>query len=289
MTDPLDALGQVPPAVAYVLLAVVVLTESILLVGAFVPTLTLLLTAGALSRAGDLNLLLVIAVAACAVVAGDCLGHRTGRVLGERLRAGRLARRVPDAAWQRAEHLMERRGGQAVFVSRFVPVVRTVTPHVAGAARLPYRRIAPYSAVAAVLWAGAEAGAGYAAAPALERVLVFGGPLLAAVLAAGAGIAFVWVRLRRRRRGGPPGRGGAPTPGGPPGGDGPQDQPPSQEPGDAAPHAPSLRISRPEGARHGPTGLPAPVPGRRRGRPGTGPRFRRRCTARRTPRSAEWA
>lgn len=58
---------------------------------------------------------------------------------------------------------MDRRGGQAVFLARFVPVLRTLTPHRAGATRLPYRRIAPYSALAALLWATAEAGIGYAA------------------------------------------------------------------------------------------------------------------------------
>ncbi|ONK09724.1 Inner membrane protein YghB [Streptomyces sp. MP131-18] len=200
MTVPFDALGQVPPAAAYGLLAAVVLAESVLLVGAFVPTLTLLLTAGALARSGQLNLFLVVAVAACAVVAGDLLGHRTGRLLGTRLRTGRLGRRVPDAAWRRAEALMARRGGQAVFLSRFVPVVRTVTPHLAGATRLPCRRMAPYSASAALLWAGAEAGAGYAAAPALERALAVGGPLLAATAVVVTVVVLIRLRLRRRNR-----------------------------------------------------------------------------------------
>lgn len=98
------------------------------------------------------------------MVAGDFLAHRTGRYLGDRLRAGRMGRRVPDAAWGRAETLMTRHGGRAVFVARFLPVVRTLAPHSAGATRLPYRRIAPYSVVAACLWAAVEAGVGYAAA-----------------------------------------------------------------------------------------------------------------------------
>ncbi|MFD8380961.1 DedA family protein [Streptomyces sp. NPDC059679] len=60
--------------------------------------------------------------------------------------------------------MMARHGGHAVLLTRFLPVLRTLTPHLAGAARLPYHRIAPYSAVAAPLWATAEAGTGYAAA-----------------------------------------------------------------------------------------------------------------------------
>ncbi|MFD8261657.1 DedA family protein [Streptomyces griseoluteus] len=116
--------------------------------GAFIPNLSRLLVSGAQARAGDLNLVLVIATATAAVVAGDALGNRTGHLLGSRLRTGRLERHIPGAAWQRTQTLMTRRGGQAVFLSRFVPVVRTLTPHLAGATRLAHHRTAPYSLLA---------------------------------------------------------------------------------------------------------------------------------------------
>ncbi|WP_345703847.1 DedA family protein [Kitasatospora paranensis] len=177
-----------------------VLSESVLLVGAFVPTLTLLLACGVLARAGDLNLSLVIAIASGAVVAGDFLGHRTGRLLGSRLRTGSLGRRIPAFAWRRAETLMERHGGQAVFLARFVAVVRTLAPHLAGATGLPYRRIAPYSLLAAPLWAGAEATAGYAAANSLQHVITLSGPALAAAAALTAGAALTTRRIRGRAR-----------------------------------------------------------------------------------------
>ncbi|MER6153957.1 VTT domain-containing protein [Streptomyces sp. NPDC001868] len=192
-----DILGHLSPAAAYTVVAAAVLAESVLLIGAFVPTLTLLLTAGALARTGQVNLLLVIAAASAAVVAGDFLAHRTGRYLGDRLRGGVLGRRVPDAAWGRAETLMARHGGRAVFVARFLPVVRTLAPHSAGATRLPYRRIAPYSVVAACAWAAAEAGVGYAAATSLQRVLTLGGPALALIALTAIAGSLLW-RLRRR-------------------------------------------------------------------------------------------
>ncbi|MFD0019934.1 DedA family protein [Streptomyces sp. NPDC058382] len=188
---------QVPAPAAYAILAAAVLAESVLLIGAFVPTLTLLLTSGALARVGDLNLVLVIVTASSAVVAGDALGHRTGHLLGGRLRTGRFGRRVPSAAWRRAEALMTRRTGWAVLLSRFVPVVRTLTPHLAGAARLPYRRIAPYSLLAAPLWAGAEATAGYAAAPSFQHVITYGGPALAGAVAVIAAISLAAHKIRR--------------------------------------------------------------------------------------------
>ncbi|MFG2313017.1 DedA family protein [Streptomyces sp. NPDC048566] len=195
-------IGHVPAPAAYAIVAAAVLAESVLLVGAFVPTLTLLLTSGTLVRAGDLNLALVIATASCAVVAGDAIGHRTGRLLSSRLRTGRMGRRIPAAAWQRAETLMTRRGGQAIFLARFVVVIRTLAPYTAGATGMPYQRIAPYSMLAAPLWAGAEVMAGYAAATSLQQVSTFSGPALAgaAALTAGAVLTTRWFRDRARAR-----------------------------------------------------------------------------------------
>ncbi|MFC8176486.1 DedA family protein [Streptomyces sp. NPDC057325] len=192
-------ISHVSAPAAYTILAAAVLAESVLLLGAFIPTLTLLLAAGALARTGDLNLVLVVTIAASAVVAGDALGHRTGHLLGSRLRTGRLGRRIPTVAWQRAQTLMARRGGQAVLLSRFVPVVRTLTPHLSGATGLPYRRIAPYSLLAAPLWAGAETMAGYAAATSFQHAIVYGGPALAAAAAVIAAIALAAHKIRRGR------------------------------------------------------------------------------------------
>ncbi|MEW5625421.1 DedA family protein [Streptomyces hydrogenans] len=193
-------IDHVPGPAAYAVLAAAVLAESVLLVGAFIPTLTLLLASGALARAGDLNLALVIVTAASAVVVGDALGHRTGQLLGSRLRTGRLGRRIPAAAWQRAQTLMARCGGQAVFLARFVPVMRTLIPHLAGATRLPYRRIAPYSLIAAPLWAGAEATAGYATAGSLRWIITYGGPSLAAAATLAVAAASIGITIRRRAR-----------------------------------------------------------------------------------------
>ncbi|MBV1941824.1 VTT domain-containing protein [Streptomyces sp. BV286] len=193
-----DTLGHLPPASAYAVVAAAVLAESILLVGAFIPTLTLLLTAGALARTGHISLPLVIAAAAAAVMAGDFLAHRTGRFLGDRLRGGRMGRRIPGPAWHQAETLMTRHGGRAVFLARFLPVVRTLAPHCAGVTRLPYRRIAPYSIVAACTWATAEAGIGYAAAATLRHTLTLAGPAFALVALLAIGGTLMWHGMRRR-------------------------------------------------------------------------------------------
>ncbi|MER6007835.1 VTT domain-containing protein [Nonomuraea angiospora] len=191
-----DFLSHIPSGAAYAVVALAVLAESVLLVGAFVPTLSLLVSAGALAQAGHLSLPLIIASAAGAVVAGDLVAHRTGNLLGGRLRTGRLGRRIPRAAWRQAETLMTRHGGRAVLVARFLPVVRTLAPHFAGASRLPYHRIAPYSASAACLWATVETGIGYGAATRLHKAV--DGPVLTAAALVALGGGLLWVRLRRR-------------------------------------------------------------------------------------------
>jgi membrane protein DedA with SNARE-associated domain len=191
------ALAGAPATTAYLILAAALLAESVLLVGAFVPTLTMMLSAGALARTGQLHLLLVVAVAAGAVIVGDFLSQRAGRLLGARLRTAGIGRRVPATAWRRAEKLMARRGGQAVLVARFVPMMRTLVPYLAGATGLRYRRIAPYSVLAAGLWACAEAGAGYAAATVLQQVLTFAVPIAGGVLAV-ATAAALCARARTR-------------------------------------------------------------------------------------------
>lgn len=191
-------LGQVPPAAAYTIIVMAVLAESILLVGAFVPSFTVLMAAGALARTGQLNLALVIASAAVAVAAGDFLAQRAGRALGERLRTGRCGRRLPAMAWRRAETLMHRRGGQAVFLARFVAVIRTLVPHLAGATGLSYRRIAPYSLAAAPLWATLETGIGYAATASLQQAVTLGVPALAVTAAVVTAAALAWAKIRQR-------------------------------------------------------------------------------------------
>lgn len=194
----LDLLDQVPPYAAYALLTVAVFAESVLLIGVFVPTFTLMLTAGAMAQSGALELPVVIGLAATAVIAGDAMGHRIGLTVGTGLRRCALGRRIPAVAWQRVDVALGARGGQAVFVGRFIPVVRTLTPYLAGAAKLPYRSIAPYSVAAATIWASAEAVTGYLAADTLDSVVSVGGPLIAGIAVALVGGVWVGVRLYRR-------------------------------------------------------------------------------------------
>nr|WP_265106379.1 DedA family protein [Streptomyces sp. ET3-23] len=205
MRLPAELLTDVPPSAAYATVFGLVLLESVLFVGSFVPTLSLLVCAGALARAGVLHLPLVIATAVTGVVTGDLVAQRTGRRLSDGLLHGRLGRRVPAAARERVAGLIRRRGGPALLVCRFVPVVRTFAPYLAGAAGLRYRQLAPYSLAAATVWASAEAGAGYAAGASYGRLAARLGGAGALGVTAGVlllGAVTVLVLRRRARRSG---------------------------------------------------------------------------------------
>ncbi|MFE3653200.1 DedA family protein [Streptomyces sp. NPDC059101] len=200
---PGDLLTTVPPPAAYLVITALVVLESVLFLGPFVPTLGLLLVAGGLAYAGTLALPAVIACAAAGAVIGDFQAHWTGHRFGDGLRTGRLGRRVPGPAWDRAYAAIRRRGRPALLVCRFVPLVRTLVPHAAGAARIPYRVLAPFSATAAVAWACTEAGIGYVSAafwnqlPGAQGVVLTGGAVAAALLLA-LGVRAAVVRSRSR-------------------------------------------------------------------------------------------
>ena len=184
MIDIVGMLSQVPSVGAYALIALLVLAESILLIGAFVPTFTVLVTAGAMGSAGLVNPVVVVIIAAAAVVIGDFLGHRTGHTIGGQPRVQKLMGRIPDAVRRRAENAIAQHGGRAVFFGRFIPVVRTVTPHLTAVVGVPYVGIALYSAAAAFVWATAEVTLGYLAAASLPYLISYGALAVATIVAA---------------------------------------------------------------------------------------------------------
>jgi membrane protein DedA with SNARE-associated domain len=147
----LQPLLDAPPAVVYLVCALVITAETALLPGIVLPTLSTLLLMGFLAERGTLHLGLAWAVAVAAAVLGDQLAYLEGRHWGPRL-AGRVGR----DRWERAETAVARYGVPAVIAGRCLAGVRTLVPRVAGSAAMPYRRFAAGSVAAAVLWASVE-------------------------------------------------------------------------------------------------------------------------------------
>jgi membrane-associated protein len=164
-------------------LFIIVFVESGLLVGFFLPGDSLLFTAGLLASQGELNFPLIVVGCMVSAVLGDQVGYTIGHKAGPRLLARErwFTRRRHVL---RAERFFARRGGQAVLVARFVPIVRTFVPVMAGIVRMPYRKFVGWNVAGGVLWGGGVTTAGYIlgeTVPSIDRYLL---PIIAVIVVA---------------------------------------------------------------------------------------------------------
>lgn len=141
--------------------------ESGLGLGMVVPgeTAVVIIAATMDTTTGSVLLLICVALGASA---GDHVGFVIGRHFGDRLRETRVVCTLGQSHYDRAMDILRRRGAAAIFLTRLIPIVRTLTPAAAGASGLHYRRFAPASLTGSLLWAGAYVGGGTAVAGAID-------------------------------------------------------------------------------------------------------------------------
>ena len=143
------------------LVCTIVFVETGFFVGFFLPGDSLLVTAGIFSSAGVITLRWLLApVMLCAIV-GDQIGYWIGRTMGPALYRREDSLFFRRSHLQRAHEFYEKYGGRAVIFARFVPIVRTFCPPVAGAARMPYSRYLIFDIFGGVFWVGAMILGGY--------------------------------------------------------------------------------------------------------------------------------
>ena len=135
--------------------AAVVFAESGLLIGFFLPGDSLLFTTGFLIHAGilDVNIHLAVLIIFIAAVLGDSVGYAFGRRAGPRIFKKQDARLFKQEYIVKAQEFYEKHGGKAIIIARFVPIVRTFAPIVAGASQMHYRRFLSFNIIGALLWA----------------------------------------------------------------------------------------------------------------------------------------
>lgn len=144
------------------LVALIVFAESGLLVGFFLPGDTLLFTAGFFSAQGKLsNIFVLILVTTIAAIIGDNVGYQIGRKAGPRIFKKKDGKLFRTEYLDRAETFYEKHGGKTIIIARFVPIVRTFAPVVAGAGKMPRRRFAVFNIVGAIIWCGGVSLLGY--------------------------------------------------------------------------------------------------------------------------------
>ena len=145
----------------YGILFLIIFCETGLVVTPFLPGDSLLFVAGAIATQDAMNIHLMVILLIIAAILGDAVNYSIGRFFGVRLFAN------PDSKIFRRRHLeitqtfYARHGGKTIILARFVPIVRTFAPFVAGMGHMPYRRFAAYNVVGAIAWVTLFSYAGY--------------------------------------------------------------------------------------------------------------------------------
>ena len=148
-------------AAGYVVLIVVVFAETGLAMGFFLPGDSLLVVAGLFAAKGDLNVFILLSTLFIAAVVGDAVGYLSGAKLGPRLFTRQKSMLFRPSHLAKARAFYDKYGGKTIIIARFVPIVRTFAPIVAGAAQMPYRQFVIYNVVGGFLWVFSMILSGY--------------------------------------------------------------------------------------------------------------------------------
>lgn len=145
----------------YVLLFMIVFAETGLVVTPFLPGDSLLFVAGTLAAVGGMDVRLLITLLSLAAIAGDTVNYWFGSYLGPKVFHREDSRLLNRRHLERTHAFYERHGGKTIVIARFVPIIRTFAPFVAGIGRMPYGRFLAYNVAGAVLWVVSLTLAGY--------------------------------------------------------------------------------------------------------------------------------
>lgn len=154
----------------YLVLVAIVFTETGLLVGFFLPGDSLLITAGLVAAAGGLNIWWINVLLAVAAVSGDSVGYAIGARIGPRLFTREKSLLFNPAHVERTRRFYARHGAKTIVIARFVPIIRTFAPVVAGVGTMEYRRFLVYNVVGGVGWVTSMTWAGYLLGRAIPNI-----------------------------------------------------------------------------------------------------------------------
>ena len=199
LTDP-AALYELVRWGGYVALTAIVFTETGLLIGFFLPGDSLLITAGLVAAAGGLDIWLLNVLLSVAAIVGDSVGYAIG------YRAGPHIFTRDDSRWLNKKHLVrtrefyERHGGKTIVLARFIPIIRTFAPVVAGVGRMEYRRFLAYNVLGGIGWVVGLTWAGYLLGRAIPDIGRYIHIVIVVVIALSLiPIGVEWWRARGRR------------------------------------------------------------------------------------------
>jgi membrane-associated protein len=188
----------------YALLFVIVFIETGLVIWPFLPGDSLLFVAGAIAAAGGMDISAVMATLVCAALTGDNVNYGIGRWIGPRVFHYEKSRWFSPKHLARAHAFYELHGGKTIILARFIPIVRTYVPFVAGIGAMPYVRYIGWCVAGATIWVVSLVSVGYffGNLPMVKKNLTVV-IMLIVLLSISPGI-VAWLRARRRLRTSPP-------------------------------------------------------------------------------------
>lgn len=136
----------------YLLLFIIIFCETGLVVTPFLPGDSLLFAAGVFASRGDLSIAGLIAMLACAAILGDTVNYWAGHIVGPRVFRGENVRFLNKKHLDRTHEFFEKYGAETIIIARFVPIVRTFAPFVAGMGSMSYARFLTYNVFGGLLW-----------------------------------------------------------------------------------------------------------------------------------------
>ncbi len=193
----IDLIGLIV-TVGYAGLFAIVFAESGVLIGLFLPGDSLLFTAGLLASQGILDLWLLLPLFAAAAILGDSFGYWSGKKLGPRLFKKEDSLLFKKKHVARAQAFYQKHGPKAIVLARFIPIVRTLAPVVAGIGSMHYPTFLKYNILGGLLWSLSITLAGYALGSLITDIEAYLLPVIAIIVL----ISFVpagieWARHRR--------------------------------------------------------------------------------------------
>jgi membrane-associated protein len=184
------------------LVCAIIFAETGLFIGFFLPGDSLLVTAGIFAAAGHLRLFSLLVLASMCATAGNQLNYFVGRRTGEALYRRESSFFFRRQHLARAHDFYEKYGGKTIVIARFVPIVRTFAPAVAGAAKMNYRRFAFYDVFGGLLWVWSMVLIGYFLGSAIPGVSEHIETVIVIVVALSIMPGVIeWLRHRRKTAG----------------------------------------------------------------------------------------
>ncbi|MCL2816799.1 MAG: DedA family protein [Clostridiales bacterium] len=139
-------------AVTYLILFLIVFCETGLVVTPFLPGDSLIFAAGAFCAHGSLNIVILFPLLLLAAVVGDSVNYAIGKGLSEKLQKSGRLKFIKREHLERTAAFFERHGGKTIVIARFIPIIRTFAPFVAGAGKMEYRSFFRYNVVGGLAW-----------------------------------------------------------------------------------------------------------------------------------------